>query len=394
MKVLFVDDETMVLEGLQRGLFGLRDRWSMTFVPSARAALLELARAPFDVLVTDMMMPEMNGAELILHVRDAYPELVRIVLSGYSEFETTLRAVPVAHHYLLKPCTEEVLEDALERAYALRGMLGRGKTLTAGIAVGKLPPAPQIYTRLVEALCNAKTSVAEAAGIIEQDPVLAAKVVALANSAGLRTKVEIANVRHAAVHLGTNMLKNIVLGAEAFGELERGAACCKALEEVRRHGILVGSLACRLIDDKGAKEDAYLAGLLHDIGWLHMALRDEKKYELAKRLTRSQSVSAVDAEERLFGCTHAEIGAWILNEWGLSYPVIEAVAHHHRPAAARSRTMNALFAVHLASELVREQECGSFEPETLRLLQERGVAGRLERWRETAAAMVAQQTIS
>jgi putative nucleotidyltransferase with HDIG domain len=353
--------------------------------------LAELERAPHDVLVTDMRMPEMSGAQLILHVRDAFPDMVRIVLSGYSEFETTLRAVPVAHHYLLKPCAEDALEDAIERAYALRGILARGKACTAGIALGKLPPAPQIYTRLVATLCNPEASVAEAAAIIEQDPVLAARVVVLANSAGLRTKVEIANVRHAAVHLGTNMLKNLVVGAEAFGKLKRDFPGCEALEEVRRHGILVGSLACRLIEDRNAQEVAYLAGLLHDIGWLHMATCDEKKYTQARELERSSGVGA-DAEMRLFGTTHAEIGAWILNEWGLSYPVIEAVAHHHLPAAARSKTMDALFAVHLASELLHEQEGGSIEPETLRALHERGVADRLEHWRETTATLVEQHT--
>src|SRR5689334_4246696 len=114
--ILFVDDEPNVLEGLRRMLRPQRNEWNMAFVSSGEEALNELKRTPFDVLVSDMRMPKMDGMSLLSQVRAEYPHIVRIVLSGYSEYETALRAVPVANQFLMKPCDAETLKHVIERS--------------------------------------------------------------------------------------------------------------------------------------------------------------------------------------------------------------------------------------------------------------------------------------
>ena len=119
-KILFVDDEVSVLQGLERMLFEMVDSWDMSFVESGEQALSELSDEPFDVIVSDMRMPSMDGATLLAHVHDEYPDVVRIILTGHSELEATLRAMPVAHSFLTKPCKPGLLEEVVRRPHVLQ----------------------------------------------------------------------------------------------------------------------------------------------------------------------------------------------------------------------------------------------------------------------------------
>jgi len=102
-RILFVDDEPRILDGLRRMLRPQRRVWSMTFANSGLEAVEELKSNSYDVVVTDMRMPGFDGAAVINYVHEHYPEIVRIVLSGFTELETALRAVPIAHQFLTKP---------------------------------------------------------------------------------------------------------------------------------------------------------------------------------------------------------------------------------------------------------------------------------------------------
>ena len=82
MRVMFIDDEPNILSGLRRILRPLRDQWQMQFADGGQAALDSLADAPCDVIVSDMKMPGMDGAELLSAVKKKYPTSIRIALSG------------------------------------------------------------------------------------------------------------------------------------------------------------------------------------------------------------------------------------------------------------------------------------------------------------------------
>src|ERR1700751_643330 len=103
-RVLFVDDEAMVLSGLQRSLRPMRNEWEMAFVNSGAEALQLMEHEPFDIIVTDMRMPVMNGAQLLEEVKRRFPQCFRIILSGQADQETIMRAVDPTHQYLSKPC--------------------------------------------------------------------------------------------------------------------------------------------------------------------------------------------------------------------------------------------------------------------------------------------------
>ena len=96
-RILFVDDEPNVLDGLRRMLYPLRKEWEMTFTSSGQDALRAMSESEFDLLVTDVRMPGMSGIELLSEVVARYPQVIRMVLSGTADQDVTLRSVNLAH---------------------------------------------------------------------------------------------------------------------------------------------------------------------------------------------------------------------------------------------------------------------------------------------------------
>jgi DNA-binding NtrC family response regulator len=89
--ILFVDDEEKVLKSLQRGL--MDEPYKLFFATSGKEALQILGKKEVHVIVTDMRMPEMSGLELLRIVKDKYPKIIRLVLSGYTQVTTLLTAI-------------------------------------------------------------------------------------------------------------------------------------------------------------------------------------------------------------------------------------------------------------------------------------------------------------
>ena len=147
-QILFVDDEPMVLNGFQRTLRKMRTEWDMAFTSSGKEALDILGQQPMDVIVSDLKMPEMDGAQLLTEVKKRHPHVVRIILSGHLEHEMTLKSVQYAHQSLSKPCDAEILKQTLAKLFALRDILSDESIKKIVSQIESLPSLPSIYTRL------------------------------------------------------------------------------------------------------------------------------------------------------------------------------------------------------------------------------------------------------
>lgn len=166
MRILFVDDEPNILEGLQDLLRRFRRKWDMVFVASGEAALEEIDKGHFDVVVSDMRMPGIDGAELLRRVQKVKPHMVRIVLSGFAELEAALRVVPVAHQFLMKPTSAEVIENVIERACSLQALIRDDKIRGIVGKLHKLPSLPKVYTQLMHLLSHEQSGASEVAQVI------------------------------------------------------------------------------------------------------------------------------------------------------------------------------------------------------------------------------------
>jgi len=355
--VLFVDDEPRILDGLRRMLRSQRHEWEMGFAPGGEAALAMMEASPFDVIVSDMRMPGIDGAMLLCRVRELYPHVVRIVLSGHTELSAALQVVPIAHQFLAKPCDAEMLRVAVERACHLKALLSDDSIRRTVTALGDLPSLPRTYEALMQAVADPEVSLLKVARIIEQDVGVSAKVLQLVNSAFFGVAHSMTNIQSAVSYLGINTLKNLVLSVEIFRAFKPQRDLPGfSLEKLQRHAQLTAHIAARLPVPKHLAEIAVVAGMLHDVGKLILAWKLSSHFEKMLVEARGARCSVNKVEERENGFSHAEIGAYLLGLWGLPYTVVEAVALHHGPNRVPHQNFDAISAVFAANLLAHELE--------------------------------------
>jgi HD-like signal output (HDOD) protein/CheY-like chemotaxis protein len=395
--ILFVDDEPMVLEGLRRMLRVHRSIWDISFAKSGTEALamLEgnaLEGKAFDAVVTDMRMPDMDGASLLEKVRDRHPAVIRIVLSGYFEQETAISALPVAHQFLSKPCDPGRLRDAIERAVGFAGLLPDVALRRVVGAIGKLPTLPRTSALLVQTLQNPDVQTEEIAAIVEQDVGITAKILQLVNSAFFSLPRYVTSVRMAVDYLGLDTLKQLVLSAELFRTLQpRQAVAGFSLEHLQEHSQLAARIAAGLRAPEPVMAAGILAAALHDTGKLVLAARLPNEFQLALQSSREQSLPLHVVERMQIGTTHAEIGGYLLGLWGLPEPVVDAVSRHHCPVASEGvKGLDVLAITHVADGLAGELRLDPTENEPnggcldIAYLAQLGLDAKLPAWRTMA----------
>ena len=392
-RILFVDDEPHILSGLKRTLRTHRSIWDMNFVDSGEAALKTIDDEPVDVVVSDMRMPGIDGATLLKKVQGKSPRTVRIILSGHSDLEASMRSACVSHQFLSKPCDADELKSVVDRACQLEELL-RDPSLRSELGeVVELPVIPKVYRELVEALGEPEVDIARVGEIVGQDQAISAKILQLVNSSFFGIRREISNVEEATTYLGITTIRDLVLSAEVFKQFEGGVKVPGfSLEAEQEHSLLTSRIARSLLDDKRLADQAFISGMLHDVGKLVMSTQLPDKLSEIIAEGGGKTEPFCDVEQRCMGTGHAEIGAYLLGLWGMPYPVVEAVAHHHQPSRVAGQTeFGVLPAVHVAQALAREIATGNFDGKDLdqELLSELGVADRIPEWRDSAGEIAA-----
>jgi putative nucleotidyltransferase with HDIG domain len=361
-RVVFVDDEQSVLDGLKRTLQSMPAEWHLTFCTSGQDALRLLASSEVDVIVTDMRMPGMSGSELLAEVLERYPSIVRIVLSGNLEHDLALRSATTAHQYLVKPCDAATLRATLDAALRIRSLLVSPKLRRLVSRMTSLPSLPSVYAKLVESLENAETSSRELGEIIAQDVGMTAKILQLANSAFFGLYRYIANPCEAAVYLGVDTIRSLALSTSVFSAFQGKGVPESFIAQLQRHSMTTGVVAHAIARaqslPKKACDSSLVGGFLHDVGKLVLVANYADEYYGVLATARREKVPCHEVESRVFAANHAEIGAYLLWLWGLPDSVCNAVAFHHKPADCSSTVFTAAGTVHVADALQHEMDGG------------------------------------
>ncbi len=387
-RILFVDDEPYILDAFRNLFRRCRKDWVTVCATGGAEALEALAGERFDIAVCDMRMPGMDGAELLGRIREEYPRVVRIVMSGQAERSPVMRALPCAQQFLSKPCEVEELRRVIERAANLSRLLNDEALRSAVGRLDKLPSSAATFHELSRLASSPDTRIDDIADTVTNDPAMSAKVLQLVNSAYFGLARPSASIRHAVSYLGVDLLKGLTLTASVFAAMEDSPVAGFSIDEVQRHSLLTARLAKRFLAGGRMAESAFTAGLMHDIGKIILALgAPERTTEVLEEVRRSPRPWHVIEKER-FGVTHAEVGAYLLGAWGLPYHVVEAVAYHHTPTGVEGDGVDVLAAVHVADALV---ESRNNEPDAgmdtidVAFLEATGHAGDLDAWRDVAA---------
>ncbi len=390
-RILFVDDEPRVLRGLRRSLDCLHDEWEMAFVVGGPEALELMAQGPFDVVVSDMRMPGMNGVELLNEVRRRYPKTVRLALSGQSSKESVLNSVGPIHQYLPKPCDAETLQCTLSRLWALRDLLAVPKLQSLLAQLERLPSLPTLYGTLMKEFVSPDGSVKEVGRIVAQDVGMTAKVLQLVNSAFFGVPRHVSSPGQAVAALGMDTVKALALAVGVFAPFEDAAVKELGIQPLWDHSMAVGSFAKHISTAERAEQKtidhAFIAGLLHDVGRLALASTLPDDYIAAMAQAEQQGIGLADAEQDVIGATHAQLGAYLLGLWGFSDPVMQAVACHHDPVQGMGDGFGPVVAVHVANVLAHElcptPVIGSQSSIDHLALDRLGLSQRLETWKRT-----------
>lgn len=388
-RLLFVDDEQMVLNGLRRALHDMHHEWEMTFVDRAAQALEILGATDFDAIISDIRMPLMDGAQLLEEVKEHHPAVMRIVLSGQSSRETLLRSLAPAHQFLSKPCDPEELKRRLKQAFAMRDLLQNESVKTLVSRLRSIPSLPALYDELTVELHCEDVSLTRIAAIISRDVGMAAKILQLANSAFIGVRGHVSNVVQAISLIGTETVRTLVLSVHVFSHFDRASDANAWLPPLWEHSIKVASLAQRIATaeraTKAVAEESFTAGLLHDVGKVVLLAEMGQTYRLLLENKDVLPNAIGDLEQELLGCTHAQIGAYLMSMWGLPGPLIHAVAFHHHPSETGETVFSSLSAVHVADVLASEKESSLLLHDgdlDLDYLDRTDLCSKLPSWRE------------
>lgn len=361
-RVLFVDDEPTLLEGLRQRLYRARSAWEMLFVSSGALAVAELEREPCDVIVSDMRMPKMDGAQLLTIVSERWPQTIRIVLSGYSEQLHVMRLVPVAHQYLTKPCEPEKLEHVIQRCIQLQGLLQDPRLRAVVGRIRQLPAIPRVHARLSALMSREDSTVADIAAVVASDSGVAAKVLQVVNSAFFRLSRRITSIEHAVAHLGFGAIRSLALSAEIFSQWpSRGLPDGVDSERLQAHTQTIAASTYALARGSPWADDALLAGLLHDIGYWILVQQCPQEMSQVFDMARIEGVPLEDAEVHVLGTSHAEVGAYLLGIWGFPYPIVEAAAFHHNPRRVQQSEFDVLAALAVAHKICDSAAQSAFD---------------------------------
>ena len=367
-RILFVDDEKNVLDGVRRMLHSSRNEWEMEFVTSGQAALQACNSRAFDVVVSDLRMPGMDGADLLGQIRDLYPATARIILSGYSEIALAARAVHVAYRVLAKPCDPVDLKATIGRVCTLQDVLNKPVLQTIIGTLGELPSLSSTYIALNNALRDDNVSLSGIASIIEQDIAMSAKILQIVNSAFFGLSQRVSCLEHAVSYLGMDTIRTLALYSEAFRAFVPDKRIPASLwEATQRHSQRTVTIAGTFPLTRKMAEVTRMASLLHDIGTLVLATVVPDQFCSVLANMNAECVSQSDSEATLIGATHAEIGAYLLGLWGIDNIIVEAIAHHHHPARIISTSFDCSVAVYLADLLAHEIDAHPDDAEGLEL---------------------------
>ena len=354
-RIIFVDDDESVLAGLRRLLRRMDDSWSMEFYTSPLEALEKMKENTYDIIVSDLRMSEMGGAELIAKVRDLYPDMTRIMLSGCSEQPKYGKSISYAHQFIAKPCDSENLIRHLTKAFAIRDKIRSEQVAKVLPSLQSLPAMPAVYRQVLDLLDDPRCSCRDVGQLISKDIGMSAKILQVVNSAFYGPSTQIADPVRAAVYLGVKAIKALMLTDGVFSTLPDEKVEEFHVAGLHEHCLRVGSLAKSICRQEGLteqqQETAMMAGILHDTG--KVILISEFDYELREiiRMSREQNRPCYEIEREIIHLTHGELGGCLLNLWGLGNDIIEAATFHHEPVHSLNESFSVGCAVYIANSI-------------------------------------------
>jgi HD-like signal output (HDOD) protein/ActR/RegA family two-component response regulator len=392
-RICFVDDESKALNALKQAMAGVSGSWDSTFVSNGPAALAALAAQPFDAVVTNMQMEGMNGAELLQEVGKRHPKTLRFVVGDVADQELIINCIGGAHQFIARPYSPQVLISTVQRSLALDAWLSTEQLRALVPKLRRLPSLPSTYFEVLKQVESPGSSAQNVGEVISRDPVVTARLLQMVNSAAVALSQKITDPVDAVSLLGMETVKSLVLCLQVFSQNDEAKKAGISFDRLWAHSFSVANIARRIVmfqnGDTRMANDAFTAGLLHDVGRIVVASNLPQEYAAVIAAARKNARALNEEEAAQLGVTHAEVGAYLLSLWGMPAPLVEAAALHHTPSHTFARELSLLTVVHVANVFAHEQDTSTDGLPVSKLdtayLDSLGLSNKLDAWRKMLA---------
>ncbi|SCC90592.1 Uncharacterized protein SCG7086_BS_00080 [Chlamydiales bacterium SCGC AG-110-P3] len=380
--ILVVDDEPAVLRGMERVLHPLRNEWTVSCVSGGTEALKSLQRRRFDVIVSDVQMPGMTGADLLAVVRDKHPSTLRVILSGDIGTSLEGKALNVAHQVLKKPCSSEALIEAIRRAYLLMRQ-SESNARRQLISALKLPTD-------LEEVGNQLRRIVAGEDVITSDHLIK-------RAASDRELYERMDQAYDCKAQNGNPLDPRSL-EESLGDVATFAVIVLQYLEINwgpracpefplktlwtRCGSMARQTAILTLKGNTNKvvSEAFAAGLLHNIGQLLVAVGKPEEYQKVLISAQGKDYDLPKIEQDQLGVDTETIAGWFLTKWGFPDCVCEAVAFQRAPGENTPNYRLPLAPLHVARTLTYNQHSEPRDIIDRDFLESVALSNRLMEW--------------
>jgi len=204
-----------------------------------------------------------------------------------------------------------------------------------------LPAMPQVASKVLELSSDPNTSALQLQQVIADDQAMTARILKIANSAMYSCSRKVKTLTEAIVMLGFNSIRSLVVTSAARNLYDTRNSTAGLKERLLWEHSIGVAFACRLLVQErmpALAEEAFLAGLMHDIGKLVLNLRVPDQFDEIVQLVYNDNVPFSQTEKAILGFDHAEVGARLVNKWNLSPILEDTILHHHNPEALGMET--------------------------------------------------------
>jgi len=344
-RILVVDDEVQILKALSR-MF-LETDYEILTAESGMEALKILETTDIDMIISDMRMPMVDGYKLLSIVKEKYPKIIRIILSGYAEEKSMFRALlhNVAKLYVFKPWNNNDLLQNIDKLFTDDNVLN-SKDLADMIDTLECTSAMPVNCEKLISMIK-EEDIEALITEIEQDSFISDLLIQVAKSAiyGVMPNT----VKQASIYIGLHNLKCFLHWACIVLSTKQTPDSENKPELLWKHAYLTNRIFLFLYEallHKQPPESAMFAGLMHNVGLIILSNGLQKNGTLTKGDLSPDDYITLEIDE--YEALHQEMGAHFLDLWDLPFQMYEIALYHHKPLDSYIVNHELVSAVHIA----------------------------------------------
>lgn len=313
LNILFIDDDYNITNGIKRSLFPYRKQWDLFFTLSGLEAIKVIDHNDIDIVFCDIMMPVIDGTQVLEYIFLNKPNIVRFVLSGHSNLDFVLKSTKYAHQFLTKPSAPDLIVSKIQAVLEARKYLTSNSEKETAHIFKDSPVSSYIYKEIKMLLEEEDVNSVKIANVLRKDPALTGKILQIANSGFFALSREITEIQEAVNYIGINLIHQIVLFYGTFNNSETNETVKHKIEIIAQKSLQVAYKMQYLVVVFKLKslhgDDAFTCGLLHLLGQIVAIVNNKESPEIQ----------------------HENVAAYLISIWGLPKVISDSIAFQNNP---------------------------------------------------------------